>query len=81
MVLGSVLICIPEKGKSRISPREVSIRGCLRGFIADVTVVQKFQQDEQESAEMSYIVPNNSKICIYDTTFYVGDELHCAEQL
>ena len=54
---------------------EVSIRGCLRGFIADVTVLQRFQQDEQESAEMSYIVPNNSKICIYDTTFYVGDEV------
>ena len=73
--LGSVLICIPEKGKRRISPREFSIRGCLRGFIADVTVLQRFQHDEQESVELSYIVPNNSKICIYDTTFYVGDEV------
>ena len=75
MVLGSVLILNPEIGKSRIAPKDVSIRGCLRGFIADVTVRQTFQQDTDETVEMSYIVPNNSKICIYDTTFYVGDEV------
>ena len=75
MAFGSVLISNPVNARIRIPPKDVSIRGCLHGFIADVTVRQTFQQDTHEAVEMTYIVPNNLKICIYDTTFYVGDQV------
>ena len=74
MVLGS-LVVIKDTGKARIPPTGVTITGCLRGFIGDFTVRQDFKQDIADVIEMSYIVPNNMKMCIYDTTFYVGDEI------
>ena len=73
MVLGSILIAVRGRPKGLAPRRHVLIKGCLREFIADFTVLQTFQHSE--TAEVSYIIPNNSKICIYDTTFYVGDEV------
>ena len=74
MVLGSLVIC-KTTGKARMHPTAVTIKGSLRGFIGDFTVRQDFKQSVSKLAELSYIVPNNMKMCIYDTTFYVGDEI------
>jgi len=59
----------------RLSPSSVSIHGTRHGFIISFAVRQTFEHAEAGPQELSYIVPNNPKICMYGTTFTIGDEV------
>ena len=74
MVFGSCLI-VQNGSMNRLTPRSASIRGSLHGTVAQFVVRQEFQNDGKEAADVNYITPNNLNICMYDTTFYVGDEV------
>ena len=76
MVLGSCTILIPGSSrKERLSPIAVSMNAELRGMIAKVKIRQEFKHTASVACDVTYIVPNNSKICMYDTTFTVGNEV------
>ena len=75
MVLGSCVVYMPERGRKQLSPMQVSVTGTMRGLIAAFTITQEFRHKEYFPADVSYIIPTNNKLCLYDTVFYVGDEV------
>ena len=75
MVLGSCVVYTPETGRKQLSPIQVSVTGTMRGLIAAFTITQEFRHRESFPADVSYIIPTNNKLCLYETVFYVGDEV------
>jgi hypothetical protein len=74
MVLGTCVI-FTSTGRSSLKPESISITGEQDGFIVVFTVKQLFRHTSPSTADVRYIVPNNSKICIYDTTFRIGSRV------
>jgi serine/threonine protein kinase len=73
MALGSLAL-VGQGGRwQTLTPESVSITGQQDGFIVGLTVCQRFRLPSPGPPEISYIVPNRGKICMYDTTFRVGD--------
>ena len=58
-----------------LCPKSVSIKGALMGFAAQFTIRQVFQHDESKPTEMAYGLPDNMKLCMFDLSFHVGDEV------
>ena len=58
-----------------MTPKSIIINGFQRSLIVNFEVEQSFYHSEKNVKEISYIFPNDFKICIYDTTFIVGDEI------
>ena len=56
-------------------PVSVTVTGSLYGTVASFTLHQDFKTEGASAAELRYFVPNNGKLCMYDTTFYIGDEV------
>lgn len=73
MVLGACVVVGPG-GMTSIKPESISIIGEQDGFIVGFTVVQAFVHGGSTSADVRYIIPTNSKMCVYDTVFRVGSE-------
>jgi hypothetical protein len=46
----------------------VTVSGVQTDFIVQVTVTQRFTNPSPNPIDVSYVVPNNSKICLYETT-------------
>ena len=59
----------------RLPPQSASIHGSLHGVVARFVVRQEFLHKEKDPVDVDYITSNNLNLCIYDTTFYVGDEV------
>jgi hypothetical protein len=74
MVLGTCIVRAADGRIEGLTPESVSISGHQDGYIVGFTVRQVFRHDSPSPQEVSYIVPNNSKICMYGTTFRVGGE-------
>jgi hypothetical protein len=74
MVLGTCVIFTPT-GRSPLAPESISITGEQDGFLISFTVKQLFRHSSDSPSDVRYIVPNNSKLCMYDTTFRIGDRL------
>jgi hypothetical protein len=74
MVLGACVIWTPNSAIKSLHPDSIKIEGQQAMFIAGFTVSQVFKHDLPSPQQVSYIVPNNSKICMYDTTFRIGGE-------
>ncbi|KAK8842130.1 von Willebrand factor A domain-containing protein 5A [Tritrichomonas musculus] len=74
MVFGTCCILIDDHIKS-MNTKSVKIEGVQRGLLVNFEVTQTFIHTEKEAKEVSYVFPNDLKICIYDTTFVVGDEI------
>lgn len=74
MVFGSCCILVDDRIKS-MNAKLVRIEGVQRGLIVNFEVTQTFSHSEKEPKEASYVFPNDLKICIYDTTFVVGDKI------
>ncbi|OHT14129.1 von Willebrand factor type A domain containing protein [Tritrichomonas foetus] len=74
MVFGSCCILVDNKFKS-MTAKAMRISGTQRNLIARFDVEQVFEHSEAEPKEVSYVFPNDMKICIYDTTFIVGTEV------
>jgi hypothetical protein len=73
MVLGTCVI-LNESGRSALKPESITISGQQHGFIVNFTVKQVFRRSSSVAEDIRYIVPNNSKICMYGTTFRIGGE-------
>lgn len=74
MVFGSCCIVDDDRVKS-MNTKSVKIEGVQRGLLVNFEVTQTFYHTEKEEKKVSYVFPNDLKICIYDTTFVVGDEI------
>lgn len=59
----------------KLKPKYVKIEGVQKGFIVNFEMIQAFRINSPESQEISYIFPNDLKMCIYDTTFMIGDTI------
>jgi hypothetical protein len=46
----------------------------LRRFVS-LRVTQRFENTTRKAIDISYIIPNNMKICLYDTTLRIRDEV------
>lgn len=57
----------------KLKPKYVKIEGVQKGFIVNFEMIQAFRINSIESQKISYIFPNDLKMCIYDTTFMIGD--------
>ena len=73
MHFGSCVI-VANGGIRRLAPRSASISGSLYGPVAQFVIRQEFQHEGSEAVDIDYITPNNLNMCMYDTTFYVGDQ-------
>jgi hypothetical protein len=64
-----------DQGRKPMDPTAISIVGKQSGFIVSFTVTQTFKNNSDKQIEISYLVPNNSKICMYGTVFRIGTEV------
>ena len=55
--------------------KSVEVKGEEFGLLVNFELCQTFYHEESSAKEVSYIFPNDLKMCIYDTTFVVGDEI------
>jgi hypothetical protein len=73
MVLGTCVI-LTQSSRIPLKPESITISGQQDGFLVHFTVKQIFCHSSTDAHDVRYIVPNNSKICMYGTTFRIGDE-------
>lgn len=74
MVFGSC--CTLTKNRlTAMKAKSVKIEGFQRGLIVNFEVTQTFYHTNKSAKEISYVFPNDFKICIYEVTFVVGDEI------
>lgn len=57
----------------------VSDVGTMQGLIAAFTITQEFRHSEPCPVDISYIIPTDNKLCLYETVFYVGRDVIKAE--
>jgi hypothetical protein len=74
MVLGC-LVSVSEGIRSPLPRNSVTVAGVQTGFIVSFTVTQRFTNPKPSSVDVSYLVPNNCKICLYETTFRLRGEV------
>ncbi|KAK8838496.1 von Willebrand factor A domain-containing protein 5A [Tritrichomonas musculus] len=68
--------CILEKSDFyKMKPKKVEINGFQKGLIMNLEVTQTFQNKSEKNVEISYIFPNDMKICIYGITFVLGNKI------
>jgi len=74
MVLGS--ICYLGDGSwQSFRLRGVDVKGEQHDLMCSFVVTQVYYNPETKPVDTQYIIPTHNEICIYDTTFYVGDEI------
>ena len=74
MVFGTCCILL-NNSLINMNAKSIQIEGVQRGFIVNFEITQTFTHSEKSAKEVHYVFPNDLKICIYDTTFVVGDEI------
>ena len=68
--------CISEDNENiEMEAKSVQIKGNQCGLLFNFELIQTFYHTQQNPQEVSYLFPNDLKICIYDTTFVVGKEI------
>ena len=75
MAFGTCCISQYNNRLYKLKPKYVNIEGIQKGFIVNFEMTQAFRINTTESEEISYIFPNDMKMCIYDTTFTIGDKI------
>ena len=55
--------------------KSVEIKGEQKELLNNFEITQIFIHSKPEGQEISYVFPNDMKICIYDLTFVVGSEI------
>ena len=58
-----------------MSAKSININGFQQSLILNFEVEQSFYHNEESLQDIFYIFPNDFKICIYDITFVVGEEI------
>jgi hypothetical protein len=74
MTLGTICVLSPG-GRTALSPEAVTIEGIQHGFVVTFKITQRFRNSTSDSVDCSYIIPNNMKICLYETTFRLRGEV------
>ena len=74
MIIGSCCY-LTNEGKQNIDAKSIKIYGIQRSLLVNFEVEQTFSHSEKEPKEIIYLFPNDNKICIYDITFIVGEEI------
>ena len=74
MVLGSCVIVEGGHAK-RLTPQAAFVHGSLHGLVAVFVIRQEFRHERRYPMDVDYLVADNLNLCMYDTTFYVGDEV------
>ena len=74
MIIGSCCY-LTNEGKQNIDAKSIKIYGIQRSLLVNFEVEQTFSHSEKEPKEITYLFPNDNKICIYDITFIVGEEI------
>lgn len=64
-----------ETDYSEMNAKSVEIKGEQSDLLVNFELVQTFYHTESKPQEVCYMFPNDLKICIYDTTFVVGNEV------
>ena len=59
----------------KMKPKAIEILGVQKGLILNFEVKQIFQHSQPQPQEISYIFPDDFKMCIYDLKFAVGDKI------
>ena len=59
----------------KMKAKSVTIEGAQQGLILNLEITQTFKNNQSTPQQISYIFPNDMKLCIYDTTFIVGDKM------
>lgn len=70
--------CCVEKGENFFikTPKSIKIEGVQQNLIINLEITQTFKNKNNSKEEsISYIFPNDSKLCIYDTVFVIGDNI------
>jgi hypothetical protein len=75
VVLGTCIVRGPGAAIHELVPVSISITGQQDGFVVGFVVRQRFKHGAPAPQDLSYIVPNNSKICMDDTTLRIGSEV------
>ena len=74
MAFGSCVI-VEGAHTKRLTPQAAFIHGSLHGEVAIFVMRQEFRHNRRCPMDVDYIVANNLNLCMYDTTFYVGDHV------
>lgn len=73
MALGSTCI-LYQNVFLKLKPKKVSINGTQKGMLLNLEIRQTFENEACDPMDISYIFPNDLKMCIYDLTFVIGDK-------
>ena len=74
MVLGS--ISYSDKTSWKPMPlKGINIQGKQQNLLCTYEITQVFFNPTNEAVDSEYIIPTRNEICLYDTTFYVGNEI------
>lgn len=74
MTFGSCCI-LKDNEFYAMKSHEVHIEGVQKCLILNLEVSQTFRNTSEEIAHISYVFPNDLKICIYETSFILNDQL------
>lgn len=74
MLFGSCFMTEENKIKE-MKAKSIKIEGFQYSLVTNFEVTQAFEHSEPTPKEVKYVFPNDLKICIYETTFVVGDEI------
>ena len=61
-----------------IKPKSLKIKGIQKGFINDLEIYQSIEV-KTDMEQVSYVLPTDNKLCIYNMKFQIGDEIIHAE--
>jgi hypothetical protein len=74
MSLGTLCV-VSDTGRRRLDPDAVTIEAVQQGFVVSLKITQRFTNSTPNPVDAAYVIPNNSKICLYGTTFRLRDEV------
>lgn len=74
MSFGSCYI-LKDNDFDKLESHNVDIAGSQIGLIMNIELTQCFMNTTEETAQISYIFPNDMKICIYEITFVMNNEI------
>ena len=61
-----------------IKPKSLKIKGFQKGFINDLEIYQSIEVNT-DMEQVSYVLPTDNKLCIYNMKFQIGDQIIPAE--
>lgn len=59
----------------KMKPKSIKIEGFQKGLLLNFEFKQIFKHSQPQPEKISYIFPNDCKMCVYDVTFVVGDKI------